>query len=130
MIDPISGWQFTVSEVSPGHYQVIGRDSEGRSVSADSGEDALDLAIDHARAVCPLKELDTVQIAELPEPPPRVSGTEGRTQLPRVGEVGTVVLLPERGSDPVLVENVDEAGNTRWLADFPRRTLRLLARPR
>ena len=61
-------------------------------------------------------ELDCVVVRALQSPTRHVDGTEGIKRQPRVGDQGTVVHV--LGSNAYVVESVDHAGMTIWLADF------------
>lgn len=61
-------------------------------------------------------ELDIVLVRALRSAVREVDGTPGVVRQPRVGDQGTIVhvLAPDR----YIVESVDDAGHTLWLADF------------
>lgn len=61
-------------------------------------------------------ELDSVVVRELRSPSRQVDGTEGFVRQPRVGDQGTIVYV--LGPTAYLVESVDGAGGTIWLAEF------------
>ena len=61
-------------------------------------------------------ELDTVVVRVLATPTRHVDGTDAVKRQPRVGDQGAVVQV--LGPEAYLVESVDAAGLTVWLADF------------
>ncbi len=61
-------------------------------------------------------ELDVVRVARLLTPTRRVDGTEAVVRQPCVGDVGAIVHV--LGEDTFVVECVDPAGLTAWVADF------------
>ena len=61
-------------------------------------------------------ELDVVVVRSLQSANRRVDGIDGVKRQPRVGDQGTVVHV--LGPRDYIVESVDDAGLTRWLADF------------
>jgi len=69
-----------------------------------------------------LREFDTVRVVELHEPSRSFDGTSGVARPPRVGDVGAVVhiLDPDGPTAPVIVESVNDKGETVWLAEFSR----------
>lgn len=75
-----------------------------------------------------LREYDVVRVERLLEADRFYDGTEGAMRPPAVGDVGTICHENDP-SDPngsVVVEMVDEDGNTIWLADFAREELELV----
>jgi hypothetical protein len=73
-----------------------------------------------ARSARTFNELDQVQVVRLNNSTREVDGTEGVRRQPRVGDLGTVVALLQRGADPpgYYVECVDNDGLTVWLTQF------------
>jgi hypothetical protein len=65
-----------------------------------------------------LSEHDVVRIVRLRTSGRHFSGTEGVRRAPRVGDVGTIVNVPDPGA--FMVECVAPDGGTVWLADFRR----------
>jgi len=61
-------------------------------------------------------ELDTVVVRALATPTRHVDGTDAVKRQPRVGDLGTIVYV--LGPGFYVVESVDAAGMTVWLADF------------
>ena len=61
-------------------------------------------------------ELDTVVVRVLITPTRHVDGTDAVKRQPRVGDQGAIVHV--LGPDAYVVESVDAAGMTVWLADF------------
>ncbi|HJU66706.1 MAG TPA: hypothetical protein VJ650_00560 [Gemmatimonadaceae bacterium] len=84
-------------------------------------------------------EFDKVRIVALHGPPEAHVSLAQSTQLPAIGDEGTVVeLISENGhlnADPdahgtrYMVENVGPDGGTQWLAEFARNELELVSRP-
>ncbi len=72
-------------------------------------------------------ELDQVQVVRLHQAAREVDGTERVRRQPRVGDLGTVVALLQRGSDTpgYYVECLNEDGLTVWLTEFDRDELAL-----
>jgi hypothetical protein len=62
------------------------------------------------------KELDIVVVRALLTPTRHVDGTDTIKRQPRVGDQGTIVHV--LGPEAYIVESVDAAGMTVWLADF------------
>jgi len=78
-----------------------------------------------------LREYDVVRVARLLTPNRLYDGTEGVMRPPSVGDVATICHECEP-CDPgalVIVEMVDRAGMTIWLADFSKEELELVERP-
>jgi hypothetical protein len=67
-------------------------------------------------AVVMFRELDVVVIRALRSASRRVEGTDRVKRQPRIGDQGTVVEVI--GPQEYVVESVDDAGLTVWLADF------------
>ena len=65
-----------------------------------------------------LEEYDTVRIVSLGDRRRSFDGTDGVKRPPAVGDIGTVVHESPGGS--LIVERVDAAGYTVWLAGFTR----------
>ena len=61
-------------------------------------------------------ELDTVVVRALLTPTRQVEGTDAVKRQPRVGDQGAIVHV--LGPEAYVVESVDAAGMTVWLADF------------
>jgi len=68
------------------------------------------------------KELDQVQVVRLRHATREVDGTQRVRRQPRVGDLGTVVAVLQRGSEApgYHVECVDDDGLTVWLTEFDR----------
>jgi hypothetical protein len=64
-----------------------------------------------------MNELALVRVVRLAAPERDVTGTDGATRQPRIGDVGTVVFVLEPGA-AYTVECIDDDGMTAWLADF------------
>ncbi|HEY6073723.1 MAG TPA: hypothetical protein VIV15_10095 [Anaerolineales bacterium] len=67
-------------------------------------------------------EYDVVRVTKLLKPERDFMGSEDTKRPPRVGDIGTIVDIPEGSSDYYVVECVDSDegswGATLWLADF------------
>ena len=67
-------------------------------------------------------EYDVVRVVKLLEAERSITGSEGSTRQPIVGDVGAIVFvhdISDISKTPVyIVECVDDAGMTVWLADF------------
>jgi hypothetical protein len=76
----------------------------------------------------PLREYDEVRVVKLLTSDRYFSGTEGVCRPPEVGDVATVCHepSPKDQTAEVIVEMVDERGNTIWLAHFEREELELV----
>ena len=76
------------------------------------------LIIDMAR----FSEYDVVRVVKLLEAERSITGSKGSTRQPKVGDMGAVVFVSDSSdfsTTPVyIVECVDDAGMTVWLADF------------
>jgi hypothetical protein len=76
-----------------------------------------------------LRELDSVRVVRLREPPTQHLAVSTVQRLPRLGDRGTVVQILRPG-DPAttyLVEAVNGEGETIWLGEFARDELELLS---
>ncbi|MEQ1761946.1 MAG: DinB family protein [Pyrinomonadaceae bacterium] len=62
-----------------------------------------------------MDELSTVRVVKLNIPDRHFDGTEGVKRRPKIGDTGTIV---HRAGELCIVESVDAAGLTVWLADF------------
>ena len=73
-------------------------------------------------------EFDVVEVVKLLTPDRNYQGTEATKRPPRVGDRGTIVhrLDPTQRDSPLVVECVDQAGCTVWLAEFAASELRVL----
>jgi hypothetical protein len=66
------------------------------------------------------KEYDVVEVTQLLRSDRPFDGSEGLARAPRIGDTGTIVYQydPDDPDAPLVVESVDAAGYTVWLADF------------
>ena len=67
-----------------------------------------------------LKEYDIIKICSLRKPSRAYDGTDGVMREPRVGDRGIVVHILSKDNEEMkyVVECVNPAGFTVWLADF------------
>ncbi len=66
-------------------------------------------------------ELAVVRVVSLATPLRNYEGTSGISRPPQIGDIGTVVSVCSTAPDPdptYIVESVNSAGHTVWLADF------------
>ena len=77
-----------------------------------------------------LREYDVVRVIKLAHPVRRFHGTERVRRPPKVGDVATICheYNPDDPTAMVVVEMVDDAGFTVWVADFERIELDFVSR--
>ena len=63
-------------------------------------------------------EYDVVRVRQLLQPDRHYDGTQCVKRSPRVGDKGTIVLIPPGTNSWYIVECVNSDGFTVWLADF------------